>query len=220
MTKLQKHSQKPVWTCIVVGPMPFSWAIVKKHLTDPHTRLFFIDGGTRHLEKFKKKTPLLLKSAIILGDGDSSNIKMTWKKKDQNLSDMAFFLEKMLTMTPAQFEVKQYLLVGFLGGRLDHQLFNLGEVAHFVKKLDKKNRPKIYFEEKIEFLTAGRHLLNIEGRFSIASFSKNQVKITGDCLYKADQWLPLPELSSRGLSNEGTGLVLIQTKAVLALFYS
>jgi thiamine pyrophosphokinase len=220
MLEKQKHSEKPFMTCIVVGPMNFSWKVIKKHIKNPETQIYFIDGGLIHYEKFKKHFPKIAskgsKSAMSFGDGDSSQKAMTKKKTDQNISDLAFFLKN----APSNLAVESFLFVGFLGGRIDHELFNLGEIANFVGKWRMKHPPMLWMEDKIQFLSKGSHSLNILGHFSIASFSENKIFLKGDCLYKSKTWIKLSTLSSRGLSNEGHGTVEIKNQAVVALLYS
>jgi thiamine pyrophosphokinase len=212
--KKEKHPQKTLSTCIVVGPMPFSWKVLKTAIKDPKTQIFFVDGGLIHQKKFEKWAPLLLKNAQSIGDGDSSKKVMSIKKLDQNLSDLAFCLKVMKKNK----KYEQFLLVGFLGGRLDHQLFNLGEIHHFLQ--EEKRSLSIHLEDKIEFLPVGLHQRNIHGPFSLGSFTPNKIKIWGDCEYQSKKWLDLPVLSSRGLSNQGFGLVSIETKTPLMVIVS
>lgn len=216
MMKKQKHPQKKLSICIVVGPMPFSWSVLRPYLKSPETQVFFVDGGLIHREKFQKHAPHLLKNALSIGDGDSSKELMKIKKTDQNISDLAFFLQTI----KGKKEIETYQFVGFLGGRLDHQLFNLGELSLFSKKLIGKIIPKILMENKVEFLVAGTHQVNIDGNFSLGSFEVNRIKLSGHCLYQSKKWLTLSPLSSRGLSNQGQGLIKIETLAPLAIFYS
>ena len=215
MLEKQKHPQKPISTCIVVGPMPFHWRGLKPYFKDESTKVFFIDGGLSHIDKFKKDAPLLLKTSTSMGDGDSSKRPMKFKKTDQSLSDLAFFL-KYITSKPA---FEQYVFVGFLGGRRDHELFNLGELAKFTRKLKQKPTPTIHLEDKIAFYPKGSHEINIKGIFSIASFENTRIKITGSCQYQFKKWLKLECLSSKGLSNLGDGLIHIQTEAPIAVFF-
>lgn len=217
MIKKQKHSEK-ILISIVVGPMKFSWKLIKPHLNDPHVRLFFVDGGLVHLEKFEKFAPHLVQASkklgMTYGDGDSSHKKMDKKKTDQNISDLAFFLKTI----PKSLSTSKLLLIGFLGGRLDHQLFNLGEVNHYMSKHQTRTS-SIWMEDKIQFLCSGEHHLWIEGPFSLASFTNIEISVKGECNYKTKGLVPLSALSSRGLSNKGQGLVEINSKGVVAVIY-
>lgn len=212
MMKKQTHSQKSISTYIIVGPTPFKWKVLKSFLKHPDVQLIFIDGGLIHYEKFFKQVPILTKNSFSIGDGDSSNKPMNMLKTDQNLSDLSYclnYLSKQKNITTVMF-------VGFLGGRIDHQFFNLGEIYRFVKK----NRGHVILENKIEFLPKGKNTLEIKGIFSIGSFEDTKIKINGACLYKTQKWLSLPILSSRGLSNIGSGKIEIESISPLAIFYS
>lgn len=212
MTKKQKHSEKLPMTIIIVGPTSFKWKILTPFLKRTHVKLFFVDGGLIHKEKFQKKAPFLTKKAETIGDGDSSKKRMTMLKEDQNLSDLSY----CLNMMNKEVDVETFLFVGFLGGRLDHQFFNLGEISRFTKTTS----AQILLEDKIEFFPKGKFNVEIQGIFSLGSFEDNQIKIKGACLYKTRNWLKLPTLSSRGLSNVGSGKIEIESKSPLAVFYS
>lgn len=212
MTKKQKHSQKLPTTIIIVGPTSFKWKVLTPFLKREHVKIFFVDGGLIHHEKFQLKVPALTKTAQSIGDGDSSNKRMTMFKSDQNLSDLSY----CLNIIGKEAQVETFLFVGFLGGRIDHQFFNLGEISRFTKT----TKAQILLEDKIEFFSKGIIHLEIQGVFSLGSFEDNQVKIKGACLYKSSNWLKLPTLSSRGLSNVGSGKIEIESKSPLAVFYS
>ena len=212
MLKKQKHSLKRLSKYIIVGPTPFNWKVLAPYLKHSHLKLIFIDGGLVHYDKFLLKMPLLTKKAISMGDGDSSNQLMDMFKSDQNLSDLTYCLNYL----SKQKDSETFIFVGFLGGRLDHQFFNLGEISRFVKK----NKGQVLLEDKVEFLPKGLNILEINGLFSLGSFEDNKVKINGACLYQSKKWLPLPVLSSRGLSNIGSGKIEIESTSPLAIFYS
>lgn len=212
MMKKQKHSQKTLSTYIIVGPTSFKWKVLTPYLNHPDVKLIFIDGGLVHREKFLIKAPLLTKKSQSIGDGDSSNQRMSMLKTDQNLSDLSY----CLNFLSKEKNVGTFMFVGFLGGRIDHQFFNLGEISRFVKK----NTAKIILEDQIEFLPKGKTTVEIQGLFSLGSFEGTRIKIAGACLYKSSKWLSLPILSSRGLSNVGSGKIEIESTSPLAIFYS
>ncbi len=213
MTKKQKHPEKSAGTLIIVGPMPFPVSALKSYITEADVGLIFIDGGLVHAKKFQKKAPHLYKSSTSIGDGDSSKKKMTIKKKSQKSSDLAFLLSKLT----GKLAPTRCLFVGFLGGRIDHELCNLGEIALYLKQFQEFNAPLIQLDNKIIFLGKGTHHAHIHGTFSLASFETNKIKLTGECEYKATSWLEMPPLSSRGVSNIGYGEILIETKRPLAI---
>ncbi|MBC7713136.1 MAG: hypothetical protein H7177_07340 [Rhizobacter sp.] len=213
MTKKQKHPEKMPVILIIIGPMKFPWKVLKKFLSVPDVRLIFIDGGTVHADKFKIRTPYLMKNAMVIGDGDSSKMPMTIKKSSQNISDLAFALSKLKgKMAP---EIA--LFAGFLGGRIDHQIFNMGEIALYLKNFPRNSAPLIQLDDKIVFVGTGTHKANFHGVFSLASFEPNQIKLSGECEYQSKNWLSLPPLSSRGVSNVGFGEITIETKKPLAI---
>lgn len=212
MTKKQKHPEKLPETIIIVGPTPFKWKVLTPFLKRENVKLFFVDGGLIHQKKFQQKVPALTKSAETIGDGDSSKKPMTMFKSDQNLSDLSYCLNIMSKKE----NVRTFLFVGFLGGRIDHQFFNLGEISRFTKKV----KAQILLEDKVEFFPKGVTEVEIQGVFSVGCFEDNQIKINGACLYKTRNWIKLPVLSSRGLSNVGSGKIEIESKSPLAVFYS
>lgn len=212
MMKKQKNSKNSPVTYIIVGPTAFKWKVLTPYLKLSNIKLLFVDGGLTHLDKFQKKVPTLSKNAQSVGDGDSSNKRMNLYKDDQNLSDLSY----CLNLISKDKSAGTFLFVGFLGGRLDHQFFNLGEISRFATKV----KAKIMMDDQVEFFPKGRLSLEIHGTFSLGSFEETQIKIDGDCLYKTRKWLTLPVLSSRGLSNIGSGKIEIETKSPLAVFYS
>lgn len=208
--KKQKHPEIELpspRTCIVMGPMPFKKGIIKKI---PKADLIYIDGGLKHQHAFKKV------SFITYGDGDSAKMGMDFKKPNQNLSDLAFFLKEALKKKNIK-KYDQYLFLGFLGGRLDHELINLGEIARFMQHFTSNDQIAVFLEDKIEFFPSGISEFHIHGSFSLVSFEDCELKISGQCLYKS-QNIKLPYMSSRGLSNEGFGLIKIQNSAPIAVF--
>lgn len=211
MAKKQKHSEKQFSTYIIVGPTRFKWKTLVPYLCRFNAKLIFIDGGLTHFDKFLLKVPQLAKNSKSIGDGDSSSRPMDILKTNQNLSDLSY----CLNFLSKKKNVATFIFVGFLGGRIDHQLFNMGEISRFVKK----NKAQVLLEDKIEFLQKGKNILEIHGLFSLASFEENQIKIDGACLYKSKKWIPLPILSSRGLSNMGNGKVQIESTSPLSIFY-
>ena len=195
-------------TCIVVGPMPFKTPKLKAL---KGADLIFIDGGLKHLNKFKKA------SFSTYGDGDSSQKPMDLKKTNQNLSDLAFFFKEAAKKNNLK-KYDQYLLLGFLGGRVDHELINFGEIARFMLHFKSSDKVKVMLEDKIEFFPKGVSEFSISGTFSLVSFEPCDLKIDGLCSYKSRNTIKLLPLSSRGLSNVGSGLIKIQNSAPIALF--
>jgi len=217
MTKKQKHLETKHSICIVVGPMPFSKKILTRYQKESDLDLVFIDGGAKHLQKFAR---LIKKNGIspqYFGDGDSSNKVMNHKKRDQNLSDLAYFL-KNAVLKKNLHKYEHYLFLGFLGGRMDHELINIGEFFRFMKSFNAKTTPRVFIEDKIEFFPKGLMETNVMGTFSVTTLEKSKFKISGQCLYKTKSPITLQGLSSRGLSNTGKGVIKIESTAPLAIF--
>lgn len=198
---------------IIVGLVHFSWKNLIFQGTPEDTQIIFVDGGLNHWAKFQKKAPLYLKSSISIGDGDSALTKMQLQKTNQNLSDLAFFLQKGKAIAQ---KAQSFSFVGFLGGnpsatnRLDHLLFNISEISAFRKSLNPKNKILIKMDNEVFFFGPGIHEIEINSRFSFMSFDSNIVKITGDCEYKLLKKTIISPLSSKGLSNIGHGSVRIE----------
>jgi thiamine pyrophosphokinase len=121
----------------------------------------------------------------------------------------------------AQTSSKVFHLWGFLGGRLDHELFNLGEAMRF---LNKRPDNKLFFynhQEKVslQLFAAGTQELHIEGVFSLGTISPVQVSLTGNCKYKIPVLTEIDSLSSFGLSNFGQGKIRLEnTSPVFIVF--
>jgi len=179
---------------LIVGPM-LRLHLGEKMPLPTGIPCLLIDGG-QNFYKGKSKT------ALSLGDNDSSkgrlDILLPFKK---DFSDFAFALKNLPS------NVKILILKGFLGGRKAHELFNLGEIHHF---LESKKETIAFFDDKIMALSGGSYEIEFEGPFSLACLTKTQVSLSGDCDYKTKKTLFRP-LSSLGLSNFARGKFKIKT---------
>jgi thiamine pyrophosphokinase len=150
----------------------------------------FVDGGT----KWKGDH-----SGFTIGDGDSYPFKLDQKlNEDKDFSDLKFVLDHI----PSHY--KQLNLIGFLGGRKDHEISNLFEVHNF---LSTREKTVVYFDNQIIAKSQGYWETEILGAFSVFCFSKNNLKINGDCKFSTSKHLR--PLSSHGISNLGNGKVNI-----------
>lgn len=215
MVKKQKHEEKSTHTYLIIGPMDFPTSAIVTYKDHLDIRLIFIDGGLRHKTSLEEHFPNAIKDSLTFGDGDSSNKAMNFHKNDQNISDLGFFLR---SIHPNAY-TSNYHFLGFLGGRLDHMIFNLGELTAFTK-LIKSNDTLVLLDDHIQFLCSGENLLCIDGPFSIATVNDNKIKISGECEYTSNEWIKLTPLSSRGLSNNGSGAVVIEALKPLFIIYS
>lgn len=215
MVKKQKHEEKSELSFIIVGPMDFSPVLLSSYKDGVKTKLFFIDGGLRHQELLAEHFPESSKNALSLGDGDSSPLPMKMKKLDQNVSDLSYFLSSLGAYPKAS----TYHFIGFVGGRVDHFLFNLGELSACIYRQALGSKALVLMDNSIQFLGIGEHVLIVEGTFSIASLQDNKIKIQGDCEFESREWIKLPVLSSRGLSNVGYGVISVESIKPFFIIY-
>lgn len=190
---------------IIIGPQKFSSASFKKTLTglDPVVAIY-VDGGTRHQRELEKNHPEIKKNSFSIGDGDSSKSELTFKKRDQSISDLAYLLQKLSRKT----KIKTVHFFGFVekSTRLDHVLVNLGEIMAF--HAERKTALKLSCDNKIVFLKKETFLFSTKKTFSVIVLKPGKIKISGECRFPFEG--KLMPLSSRGLSNEGQGVISIR----------
>ncbi|MEM7195023.1 MAG: hypothetical protein AAF402_08740 [Pseudomonadota bacterium] len=164
----------------------------------------YVDGGALFRDGSK---------GWSVGDGDSAGFEldeMLNPYKDE--SDLAYVLTQLTKLGP------DLRLAGFLGGRKDHELFNLGELNRYLEQSPGANHA--LFDDLIIGISAGVWNLDINGLFSLASVSHGHAKMSGACRYAIPPGTPIVPLSSYGLSNVGTGNIEISTNVPLFLFHS
>ena len=170
-----------------------------------------VDGGVRY-----SRNPVLW-----VGDGDSGVPVVETpflKKNNQDETDLLFCLNHIRDGAWTELH-----LFGFLGRRRDHEWANLGEVYQVLKT--RLMTKKVIFyqcdlnvpQPKIYFYPAGRHDLPIKGLFSILSFEKTVISISGACEFSMNEQA-LDLLSGRGISNRGHGVVHLQCVHPLMVF--
>lgn len=161
-----------------------------------------IDGG----EPFAQ-TPFLW-----IGDGDSLKKKpKTYQTIELNpkkdMSDLAHAYT-LLKSHP----LKKLHLWGFLGGRRDHELFNLGEGSLFLK--DRIQTQIHYYKEKsipvMSLYTKGEWHFDFKGEFSLGVMNEAHLTLLGEIAYPISESYLIRPFSSFGLSNEAQGKFLIQ----------
>ena len=171
----------------ILGPMDCN----PGHVPEP---LVLVDGGARHVDPG---------SGIRVGDGDSSDLPMDHAlNPDKDMSDLAFVLDNL----PA--ELRHVRLWGFLGGRKDHELFNLGEVHRYLSS--RQNPVRVSFESVALGYSPGNWSFERHGLFSLAAIEPCRVTLTGDCRYPIEDLREIRPLSSLGLSNVGHGTIYLQ----------
>ena len=176
----------------IFGPM------LKKipEIDDP---IIYVDGGAN----FK-----IADRGISLGDNDSYTGKLDHiLPTEKEFSDLSFALKHCQ-------KFNQVKLYGFLGGRRDHELMNMGEVHHFLAPLRNK---KVLFDHEIISLSKGKFSIKHDGLFSIFVFESVELTLSGDVKFtvKNNQLKPF---SSQGLSNESTGDIHIETSGPCFIF--
>jgi thiamine pyrophosphokinase len=204
MTLPSTLTTKTEWT--FVGPMgPALPASLAVH------PIIAVDGGAEHTDLID----------IWVGDADSYTKEIKAPliirhpvEKDQ--SDLALALGLFE-------EALNYKLHfwGFLGGRKDHELFNLGEALHFLE-WHQGSQVLIYGTDgKLEFhlLGEGHWKFTHHGTFSLGTVKKTSVKLKGECHYPILQSQILSPLTSFGLSNIGKGEMILETEGPVFVYY-
>jgi thiamine pyrophosphokinase len=173
--------------------------------------LICVDGGA-HFSK---------NAEIWVGDKDSFNGEIYSKhvfrfsvQKDK--SDLALTLDLFGDLLPRILH-----LWGFLGGRKDHEIFNLGEALNFLEKTP-ESQIKFYDQNgKMAFhlISKGIWRLNHNGLFSIGCLRTVELKVTGKCEYPIHGRIPILPFSSHGLSNVAQGDFEIDSSGPVFIYY-
>jgi len=198
---IQKLKNCPEVT--LVGPL---LEAVPENIDHP---FIFIDRGVIFREKFRQEGKETYWDFSV-GDGDSAPHALDLTlNPEKDFSDLSF----ALSLLPPN--LKKLNLWGFLGGRRDHELINLGEVNSALLK--NISNALVSFDQKI-LAKNGSLELNILGTFSLVVLCETEVKIEGECKYPLEEFTVLRSLSSHGLSNEGRGIVKINSKGPYFIF--
>lgn len=170
-----------------------------------------VDGGGNFSDKLD----------LWIGDADSINKNVLTPNKiqlskDKDKSDLA-----------AGFELFEDLrlhiihLWGFMGGRRDHELFNLGEALKF---LENKQFCQIKFYEGTprviyHLVGPGKWDFIHKGTFSLGTHKSTKIKMFGDCHFKVLDFSLLECFSSFGLSNMAHGKFQIEAEGPVFIYY-
>jgi len=177
----------------------------------PDGPILFIDGGARW-------RPLLPESfnfpTLSLGDGDSlGNRRLdVLLDTEKEFSDLAGGLEILDAI-----DLQKLTLLGFLGGRRDHEWINFGVVANF---LQSRHQLRADFDSTVTLLGPGRHSLSHHGTFSLVHFRSAHTTITGKVKYPLEKSTLIQAYTSFGLSNIADGAFTICSDAVTMCFFS
>ncbi len=175
--------------------------------TEIEQPIIWVDGGAHH------RPPIAAKKRIgfSVGDGDSFDGELDqYLDTDKDYSDLAFVLSRL----PEHFS--EVVLLGFLGARQDHELFNLGEVHHFLTTA--KSPTRVNFESKLTAYSAAEWTFNAHGVFSLAVFAPATVQLVGACKYPITAPTRIAPLRSLGLSNQGFGEITLTTDSPAFVF--
>lgn len=180
----------------VVGPL---YAGDRK-FSDP---VIFVDGGTGCRQGTE---------GLAVGDGDSHAGDLDEQlNPNKDYSDLSYVLASL----PAH--LSEASLVGFLGGRRDHEWANLGEAHAFLKQ--RHSPMQLHFEPQISGFNAGKWQLEINETFSLLCLETAMVRLTGECQYPLHQKTGLEPLCSHGLSNVGFGTITLNTDSPVFVVY-
>jgi len=170
-----------------------------------------VDGGANFVSRMD----------IWVGDADSVSSPvncphMFKHPREKAYSDLALALSLFTEKLPYTFH-----FWGFLGGRKDHELFNLGEGLKF---LHHHPDSKIIFygdqdKEYFHLLGPGTWELYHMGTFSMGCINETSVTLTGECQYPLRDMTKMGPLSSHGLSNEGHGKMTLQNNHPLFVYF-
>ena len=180
----------------LVGPL-----YNQKHI--PVTPTIYVDGGGIFASPTSVDNPV-----VFVGDGDSgADVELDEKLPvEKDYSDLAFVL-RALPQT-----IDRVDMLGFLGGRRDHDLCNMGEVHAFLHARAHFTSVEMTGPDtRVIGFCKGRVTLDIQGIFSVFVLETAAVKISGECKYSLSRERVLLPLSSAGLSNEGFGAVEIES---------
>ncbi|MBL7664736.1 MAG: hypothetical protein JNM93_06350 [Bacteriovoracaceae bacterium] len=161
-----------------------------------------------------KGVDTLQNEVIRIGDGDSGPAEqmdiLLEQKKDA--SDLAIALE----FIPS--EAERIHMLGFKGGRTDHELANYAEIYRY-QQLSNSKTFIFYNESRHEyayFFSPGQYTIDIKDLFSLFTFEEGQLSIAGDCEYHWEG--AFRPYSSLGLSNTGRGQVHLKSTTAFMLF--
>lgn len=171
-----------------------------KHV--PLAPTIYVDGGAAFASQETVDNPV-----VSVGDGDSGLdvVLDEMLPAEKDYSDLAFVLRGLPQ------SVIRVEMLGFHGGRRDHDLCNLGEVHSFLASRSHYTTVELSdADSRTIGFCKGRVSLNIQGLFSVFVLEPAAVKISGACKYQLSRERTLSSLSSVGLSNEGSGAVEIE----------
>ncbi|MGR3983725.1 MAG: hypothetical protein OD817_00480 [Gammaproteobacteria bacterium] len=188
----------------LVGPLPFG-APGAESFEEP---LIWVDGGADHRGAHAR---VIGGEGFAIGDGDSARGALDqYLPADKDCSDLAHVLRRL----PAHFS--EVVLRGFLGARRDHELFNLGEVHHFLAAAKAPARAR--FDNSVFGYSKGEWKFAADGVFSLAALEATTLQLFGACQYPLPEAAEIAPLTSLGLSNRGFGEITLRARGPVFIF--
>ncbi len=184
----------------LVGPL-------QDRIHEPTCPTIYVDGGGRFASP-SAKSKSVDNPVVFVGDGDSGPEVALDEvlPADKDFSDLAFAL-RALPQSVIRVE-----MLGFLGGRRDHELCNFGEVHAFLSGRSHFTVVEMIGEDSLVIgFCKGRVEREIHGDFSVFVLQPTAPRIWGACQYPLNRERTLEPLSSAGLSNLGSGRVEIES---------
>lgn len=162
--------------------------------------LVYVDGGRDRWHQ----------DGFCVGDGDSvlrQEVIDDILDTEKDFSD----LEYVLRHIPSG--LSKIRAFGFLGGRKDHELSNLGSFF----KLAKRQKVEVTLSEKMSLFSPGAYKFDFKGGFSILPYEKGFLKIQGDCKYLFEGVVD-SAFSSQFISNKALGAFRLQAMTPFSLY--
>lgn len=217
--RFSEHRQVTIVGPMQIQPPPRMRTATAEWVSTLEEPLIWVDGGVN----YRHACGLSNEIGFAVGDGDSANHKLDqYLDTDKDYSDLAYVLSRL----PEQ--VNQVILLGFLGARRDHELFNVGEIHHFLRTATTPTWVRFAGEQgecseseldhSIIAYSKGDWKFTAQGVFSLAVFEATEVTLVGACKFQLKTPTTIQPLSSLGLSNEGSGEITLKTQNPAFIF--
>jgi len=168
--------------------------------------IIWVDGGADHRAPMFRDRP-----GFAVGDGDSAKSGLDqYLPQDKDYSDLAFVLRRI----PQSYS--EIVLLGFLGRRRDHELFNFGEAHQFLAGRESPTR--LRFDHSVRAFSKGEWPFHMHAPFSVAVFAPAMLSLTGACKFPIAPAREVAPVSSFGLSNLGQGEVTLRADGPVFVF--
>lgn len=168
----------------LVGPM----LRTRTQFNEP---VIFVDGG---------KNAQCDNLGYSIGDNDSYHARLDYTlPTEKDYSDLSYVLSHC-------HKFKNLYLYGFLGGRKDHELINLGELHHL---LVNGFNTRAIIDESVLAFSAGEWKIELNQAFSLICFIPTTVQLEGCIKYPLHNQTLKP-FCSHGLSNIASGKFILK----------